>query len=210
VTEYWRKRHATWSAGPEDWAEHYWQSVNAPHRAMLLWMLQRAEPFASLAELGCNAGPNLRLIAQRWPDVQLLGIDVNAYALDAARRFANREGWGHRAGFECHDLVDACRTLSGWDVIVSCYALTYLSPEQIGAVVTAVVRAARRAVMFLEPMIHVDAALDREGWATPEVTEWRHDYAALAEAAGRPIRRLSVVPISPPVDSLNGCCLVEV
>ncbi|HEY0183482.1 MAG TPA: methyltransferase domain-containing protein [Rhodopila sp.] len=55
------------------------------HRPMLSWLAQRATPGFSLLDIACGYGDALRQIRRRYPDARLTGIDLNPWAMRAAR-----------------------------------------------------------------------------------------------------------------------------
>lgn len=57
----------------------------------------RAERPAVVVDLGCGNGPATMVLAQRWPDARIIGVDSSEEMLEAARRH-DREGrveWVH-------------------------------------------------------------------------------------------------------------------
>ena len=86
---YWLNRpnndkHLDWNLA-NNWIEDYWQSQNHPHRQLILETLRGLTPFDSLAELGCNCGPNLALINKTFPGKRLLGIDIEPRVIERAK-----------------------------------------------------------------------------------------------------------------------------
>jgi len=60
------KKNGDWSNKESDWLRGYWDSINHPHRALLIDQVQKYSPESAL-EIGCNCGPNLRVLADRSP-----------------------------------------------------------------------------------------------------------------------------------------------
>lgn len=82
----WSERHLrgenVWQASqhsctPDEWVLGYWNSRHHSHRILLLESLARFAPLESVLEVGCNCGPNLFRIAERFHDTRLIGIDIN-------------------------------------------------------------------------------------------------------------------------------------
>jgi len=185
ATLYWQTRHLT--AGPE-WVDRYWQSRAMPHRAQIIRALRSLAPFASVYEAGCNAGPNLACIRAAWPAVTLAGCDVNPRAVAWATE------WLVGARITCESLLDALVTLAphAHDVILSCYALAYLGPDDVATAISLMRRAARLGIVVAEPMGPRSERVD--GLDYPE---WRHPYQAL-------MPRGEFCAVQPPADRLNG------
>jgi hypothetical protein len=70
----------------DEWLKRYVDTWDQPHRHLLVERVARFEPLSSVLELGCHAGPNLRLLADRFPDARITGTDVNLAAVEEARR----------------------------------------------------------------------------------------------------------------------------
>jgi SAM-dependent methyltransferase len=165
------------SRGSEQWLQGYRDSWDRPHRHLLVGCVARFEPLSSVLELGCHAGPNLRLLARRFPDARIIGIDVNLPAIEEARRSLA----------DCANVTASHGDLRGElarleddavDCVVSCFALAYVDPHEIGAVLGEAWRVARKALIVLEPHPGPGQAAEPSGW--------RHEYALLMNRAGIP------------------------
>jgi len=175
---------------PDDWwLTKYWGDTEGSHRDAIIRALEQLDGVASVLEVGCNTGPNLRRIHARWPLVDLAGMDIHPGAIQFGRAQAQEEGW-HFAGY-----VGDLRELGllgedAADVVLSCYALAYLDPRDIQAVLEACVRAARRAVVLCEPMV-----LDGDEQFSPGgVPEYAYDYGKRLAGLGT----LKVSQVEPP------------
>src|SRR6185369_13275951 len=86
---YWEARqpdsHDDWG-GDKTFLESYRESVNHPHRQLILDYLKDKE-FSCVLEVGCCNAPNLYLIAQAYPNISLMGEDVNSAAIADAKLF---------------------------------------------------------------------------------------------------------------------------
>jgi trans-aconitate methyltransferase len=148
------------------WMARYAGSVDQPHRAKVVEALRRLGPFWSLFEIGCHCGPMLRAVLAAFPGVLLGGCDVNAGAVEAARL------WLPSVIVGPFPAVTAQMPDQSVDVVLSCYALAYISPEQVGAALAEAGRLAARAVVLCEPM-NWDGNTDKRESA---FGEWRHPY----------------------------------
>jgi SAM-dependent methyltransferase len=125
----WRKR------GGEDWVEAYWSDVHSPRRDCIIDAMRTSfgTP-ASVLDVGCNAGPNLRRIAAEFPGCRLVGFDINQEAIDGAtRRFAASGIDAKLSVGSYYDVLPALPT-SSIDVVVSSYALAYIPTANLPAV----------------------------------------------------------------------------
>lgn len=87
--DYWRKRSMRdtdrdWKETGKNWVEDYVISVDHPHREVILEAIGMLD-FNSVIDMGCNAGPNLMVIRQEYPDVDLAGFDVSPQAIKKAK-----------------------------------------------------------------------------------------------------------------------------
>lgn len=88
--KYWENRpindkRKDWRNGAGSWIDEYVQSVDHPHRDCIIHALKSLEPFESVFEIGCNAGPNLLKIREEYGfKVDLFGCDVNEDAIERA------------------------------------------------------------------------------------------------------------------------------
>jgi len=194
ATAFWSERR------PLEMYERYWAAAAQPHRFALVSALHLIPRFGSLREVGCSVGTNLNLIRRAFPWVDLSGSDLNDGAIEFARAHLPD------ITFRC---VDAVTDAASWsprsvDVIISCYALAYVSPSDLPAVLRSMVTAARRAIVMVEPCGR---------GLVPGLTfpEWRHDYAPqltdTIQAAGRKAV-INCFTLVPPVDRCDGRVVV--
>jgi trans-aconitate methyltransferase len=148
------------------WMARYAGSTEQPHRERVVAALRRLMPFSSLWEVGCHCGPMLRAVQAAFPGTLLGGCDVNEGAADAAR------AWLPSVLTGPFPEVSAEMPDRSVDVVLSCYALAYLSPERIGAALAEAGRLAAKAVVLCEPM-NWDGNTDKRESA---FGEWRHPY----------------------------------
>lgn len=187
----------TWRRISPAYFEGCWNSIHRPHRQPILDAIASLMPATSLLEIGCNAGPNLRLIHERWPEVRLVGIEVNA----AAAIYAGCQGITCVTGDLRYELP---RLGAGeFDIILSCYCLAYIEPDEIADVLAHMVRIARVGLVIAEPMAF-------SGMSVPEaagIPEWRHDYVASLPMNFKRFNSLRMV--EPPVERLNAVLTVR-
>ena len=159
VQEKWKRQHG---ADPGAWIKHYQDSTGLPSRQAVLAGLRHLQPWGSLCELGCHAGPMLGMIAEEFPTAGLTGVEVNPVAAQAAKRNVPQ------ANIALERLQEWLDRDEHVDVIVTHYTLAYVAPESIRPILAQCCRVAKRGLVLAEPM-------GDEGliWAFPE---WRHDY----------------------------------
>lgn len=174
ATQFWAER------GPYEWARvlpTYWEAGAQAHRTAMISAMRDLPPFESVRELGCAAGTNLKLIRTAFPSAIVQGLDVSQEAVLFAQDKFLRDG---AVGVMQADILQDGELWEPGevDVVVTCYTLAYVSPDDIETVMTNILRSARVGCVFVEPMmgetgrIHVNC---------PGLIEWRHDYVRLLD-----------------------------
>src|SRR5438105_1473351 len=177
---------AYWTPTPADEpnvdavARHYWDSIDSPQRFWACEAVALLGGAASVLEIGCQSGPNLRALARVWPDIQLQGLDVNRSALAAGRRLAAEAGL---TTVSLHEGV-VPESLIGWstrsvDVALSVYCLAYIGPNEIVTAVRQLLRIARKGIVLIEPMATAQEPAEELSTDGSAYVEWRHDYVSI-------------------------------
>lgn len=181
ASAYWSTRHRTFGDG---WCERYWNAIDQPHRRLIVEALHRLPSWTSLVEIGCHVGINLRLIHEAFPATTLTGFDINEAALVFGREHLSN------VTFTQADLYTLPLADNSVDVIVSSYALAYVSPTALPIVLNRLRQACRVGLVLAEPF---GPERRVEGL---DYDEWTHDYP-------RHLTGTTVRLISPPIDRLN-------
>ena len=104
---FWRYRHLWDRKWPEGYTNE--ESLNSPHRKLILEAVRQFEPFENLLEYGCGPGANLALLADRYPKSHFVGVDISEVALRMAIKRPNIEYMRKRPeGDFSIFLTDAC------------------------------------------------------------------------------------------------------
>lgn len=167
-------------------AKTYWSSIDVSNHGTYLkrqaWSVELAELFAARAprsvfEFGCNAGKNLLTVRERLPKCFLAGIDINAQAIEVARKSKLRASVGDEKLLELfpNRAFDICFTVSVLDHM----------PEPAAAL-RELARMSAKALYLLEPWLGAEGRvvrnynerLERDIDTTPYSYSW--DYPALA------------------------------
>src|SRR3954470_23288884 len=101
-------------------------------------------PVASILEVGCNVGANLRPLSIVAPAIDLSGIDINSTALGQLHTAAPSLKLARASG---RALPFADR---GFDLVFTCGVLIHQPPEALPLVMAEIVRCARRYVLCAE------------------------------------------------------------
>jgi ubiquinone/menaquinone biosynthesis C-methylase UbiE len=176
--KYWATRHLRkgddWGNQDGDWARGYWDSRNHTHRSFLIERISELSP-SSILEIGCNCGPNLYILAKKFPDAEIRGIDINSMAVQKGNEWFTQEGISN-----VKLLVGKADDLrqfqdKSFDVVFTDAVLIYIGPDKIKKVVEEMLRVARKALILLEWHCF-NSKSDSLG---VYVGHWMRDYVAL-------------------------------
>lgn len=140
-----------WQGRDDAWAERSLShaSLEHPHRAFLLGHIARWEPFNTLLEVGCASGPNLFLLAKRYPDKAFFGAEINARGVRRGNAYARESGANVELWVARADDLSMFPDKS-MDLVCSDSALICVGPDKIGKAVREMVRVARRGLILNE------------------------------------------------------------
>lgn len=140
----------------------------------LLDVLERSRlPLRRVLEIGCGFGRVTRLLAERWPDADILGVDLSPEQLANARRHC---GESARVRFEPWDFYSGSPVPGGnWDVIVAIEVFLHHPPEVVVGLFRRLAEAGRH-------LVNIDWSEDWPGPLPEHV--WVHDFARLYAEAG--------------------------
>ena len=79
----WRFKHIY----QKEWTKTSLRSKDLLHREQFTAVIASFDNVQSVLEIGCAAGPNLRLIREKLPNVRLCGIDINKQAIKVANNY---------------------------------------------------------------------------------------------------------------------------
>ena len=153
-------KHGAWFWKHRHWWDRKWpqgytskESLEHPHRQLILNALEPYAPFFHVLELGCGGGANLYLISENklisdkyYTFGSALGIDISREVIyQAEDTYINR-------------FMDFCVQdirLCEWrfpknDALVTDAMLIYLMPEEMGRVVEAIKECVLKVAVFCE------------------------------------------------------------
>lgn len=143
----WQTRHLYKG---RSWATEYLATIDHPHRQQLIDAVTSFAPFTSVLEIGCNSGPNLMLLSQRFPNAVFMGVDINKNAIKVGKRY-----------IETHDIkniqlrvgrADQLQDIEdkSIDVVFTDAVLMFVGPDRICQVMAEIRRIARRGFVTHE------------------------------------------------------------
>lgn len=151
--KYWARAHlrrgGEWGDKENDWAKGYWDSRDHSHRSFLIDRISRFSP-SSVLEIGSNCGPNLYILAKRFPNAELMGVDINSEAVQKGNEWLKKEGISNVELLV--GKADDFRQFQdkSFDVVFTDSVLIYIGPDKIKKVMAEMFRVARKALIFLE------------------------------------------------------------
>lgn len=149
-TKYWANRpiedkKLDWGINTKSWLDDYWGSQSHPHRKLIIEELEKLQ-WDSLLEIGCGCGANLQKITDNFENKELVGIDINPYAV----KFGN--GLLDTAEIIFGDIRNLSKYLKNrkFDVILSDSVLIYISSREIKKVLSEIKKTVKKHIIFIE------------------------------------------------------------
>jgi len=145
-----RLQEKLWGSRNQQSAEEYWKSVGHPHRQLLLEKISAYRPLSAILEIGCNSGPNLHLLADRFPEAKLYGVEINVCAVEEGKKRFAELGINNvvLSAHKADDLIDF--QAESMDVVFSDAVLIYIGPDKINKVIREMLKIGRKAVILNE------------------------------------------------------------
>ncbi len=150
-------------------------NLNYPHRQFLIKRISNFQPFGKILEIGCDYGPNLYLLAKKFPRVKFTGIDINPLAIKEGRKWFEKEGLTN-----IELLVGKADELSkfldkSFDIVFTDAVLMYIGQDKIKKLITETARIAKMVLIFIE--WHLPDK--RKELYDSHIGVWKRDYLNL-------------------------------
>lgn len=173
------------------WAEGYisTDSFSHPHRQLLVEKISANAPFTNVLEIGCASGPNLYLLAKRFPKARFIGVDINPDAVRRGFLFFKQQGMHNVSLFEGKaDELEGFPDKS-FDIVLTDAVLLYIGPDKIKKVATEIQRVVRKAIILVEHHSEQESDLGshREKW-------WLRNYTKLFRPFSNQINTTRIPP----------------
>lgn len=173
-----KRERDDWGKGSDDWIKSYQDSLDHPHRLFLVDTISRFNP-SSILEVGCNCGPNLCLLAKKFPDAEIRGIDINPIAVEKGNEWLAQEGISNiRLSVGKADELVQFQD-KRFDVVFTDAVLIYIGPDKIKEVMKNAIRITRQALIFMEWHSFEPQGRDPYGLGVYEQGIWKRDYVSL-------------------------------
>ncbi len=180
---YWAKRRANdsekdWIYGEKNWLQGYVLSIEHPHRQLVLKALKGN--WSSLLEIGCNVGPNLALIREKYEDRTLFGLDANPLAIKRAKEFLPSD-----IVLRVGSYYDLPYPDKFFDVILADATLMYAGPIGIDKAMSEIDRVAKKTIIIVD---RFDKSL--KGKIVGHV--WGRNYTKILEKLGFKVEEIKI------------------
>jgi SAM-dependent methyltransferase len=186
LMEYWRDT--------EHNPQKMWDSYLAEHRLNAIHTVARLD-VNSVYEIGCGAGPNLRLLRERFPKMLLAGGELHK----GHREFANQH-------FPVEHLeLPTLPDLHQYDCVLSKYTLAYV--RGVSSVLKGLYEQGVKYLVLIEPSAHSHPFWSPGFYEGHAMGSYVHDYRTLGHEAGW--KTLWRWPITPHVQGLNVVLVME-
>ena len=157
----------------------------------------RLEEGGRLLDVGCGGGWAVVQLAERFPALQVVGVEIEPYSVQMARRLVAERGLGGRCEIR-QVSVDQLAGAGGFDVVTSFLVVHEIDPALKAAAFAAIARALKPGGSFLvfdEAYPETDADLQMMPRRFAALAQWyeltwgnrvntRSELIALCEGAG--------------------------
>ena len=166
-----------WAKCPPSISAETWSTREHPHRTFLVEQITTFSPIHTILEVGCNSGPNLYLLAKKFPDAELRGIDINPYAVKDGNAWIKKEGISNvRLSVGKADALESFQD-NYFDIVFTDAVLMYIARDKIKKVIKELIRITRKALLLMEWHCF-------ESKSNPlgfYIGQWVRDYVALSK-----------------------------
>lgn len=186
--DYWinRKRGKDWHGEQKDWIEGYWNSINHPHRKLLIDSVMKFNP-KTVLEIGCACGVNLRLIKEQIPDAICYGVDINKQAVDYGNNKFAESPLDYVFLFN-RKAENTMLISKSVDVVITDAMLIYIGKDKIYDVFREILRVAKKGIVMIE---RHQTGVGFDGIYRDAL--WQRDYFKLMDFMS--VRKVTVRPI---------------
>jgi SAM-dependent methyltransferase len=152
------------------------EEIIHPHRKFLVNHILERAPFEKALEIGCNAGQNLFLLAQKKSNSSFYGIDINDRFIQAGQEWCK-----HYRVQNVFLQVGKAEDLSqftdrAFEITFSDATLMYVGPDKIMQALKEIRRITQKIIIFNEWCKKATRSEEKSWWYD---FHWVHDYGAL-------------------------------
>jgi len=159
---FWKFRHIFDRKWPESYISK--ESIFHPHRKFLIKKISAYFPFENVLEIGCASGPNLYLLAKKFPKAKFYGIDISKKAIKTGQNYFQKENIKN-IFLKVGKAEDLKRFQDkGIDIIFTDASLIYIGPDKINLVLKELIRVARNVIILCEQHTDSPNSLYKDKW----------------------------------------------
>ncbi|HEB41406.1 MAG TPA: class I SAM-dependent methyltransferase [Candidatus Dependentiae bacterium] len=178
--------------------EGYWNSRTDTVKNKFLGDIFNKYTPKSILEIGCNCGNKLYALAKKYPDVRLVGIDINPLAIEKGNEWLKQENLQ-----SVNLMVGRAEELDhfqdrSFDIVFSWAALIYTRPSLIKKVLFDMLRISKKALILLE-MQTEKVMRNRKSLGIYCKGNWKRDYVSIIKKITNGIMTIDVAWISPDI-----------
>jgi len=163
----------------DEWIKHYWNLKNHSHRKFLIEKLSKHYPFSSILEIGSNCGPNLFLLAKKYPNIKIRGVDINALAVQKGNEWFAKERIGNVKLSEGEVSNLSQFKDKSFDTAFTDAVLIYVGKDEIKRAIKEMIRVAKRYLVLVEWNYFNSKNKDPYGLGVHHFNLWKRDYKSL-------------------------------
>lgn len=153
-------------------------NLNHSHRQLLLKKISAFQPIYSILEVGCGYGPNLYLLAQKFPNIALTGIDINSPSIQEGNKFLTKEKISNvKLSIGKVNELNKFQDKS-FDIVFTDALLIYIGPDKIKKTIQEMLRITRRALILVE-WHYKEQNKDPQGLGVYHWGCWKRNYVNL-------------------------------
>jgi cyclopropane fatty-acyl-phospholipid synthase-like methyltransferase len=170
------------------------------------------EGVKNILEIGCNSGKNLFILAAKYPDLQILGVDFNKNAIEFATREAQKRGY-HNLKFSYLDILDF-KELSNlmnkkFDLVLTLATLIYIHRVKINKILEVILENVNQMVLIEQ---HKSMRILYKGRLIKNNPTWIRDYEKILKklSSNYIIVKIREVPENVWTPGGGHACIIEV
>lgn len=163
----------------DDWIDNCWSLQKShSHRSFLIEAISKFNP-TSVLEIGCNYGPNLRLLNESIPGIEMYGVDINPLAIQKGNEWLLQNEISNIKLLEGKaDELGQFQDKS-FDVVFTDAVLIYIGPDKIETVIKDLIRITRKALILVEWYNFGSDQKDPSGHGIYYKGLWKRNYMNL-------------------------------
>ena len=167
-----------WNSRGIDEIKKGFSNLHHPHRQLFLEKIGAFQPIYSILEVGCGYGPNLYLLAQKFPKIELMGLDINPLSIQEGNKLLMKEKISNvKLSIGKVDELNKFQDKS-FDIVFTDALLIYVAPDKIKKVIQEMLRITRRALILVE-WHYKEQNKDSQGLGVYHLGCWKRNYVNL-------------------------------